>query len=193
MPGAWWDGGMVNINIIPWNAINSQPTLMAYPPTTANKNPVAVIDGVWFCIKRDVFDQIKFDEATYKGFHYYDVDISLQIQQLGYHVYSVFDIIIEHFSKGDMNKNWCDNALIFKNKWQSVLPVSVGNIPYKLKCEAELKTLNEFVLVMHRNGVQPKIIYKLAFNHLVKFRKGFFYYKVPLQISKYLIKRITGK
>jgi len=193
MPGAWWDGEMVNVNIIPWNATNGQFTLTAYPPVKTNKNRVVVIDGVWFCIKKAVFDQVKFDEEHYKGFHYYDVDISLQAHQAGYHVYSIFDILIEHFSKGDMNKNWCNNALVFKNKWQAILPVAVGNIPYKLKCEAELKTLNQFTYIMRKNGVSPRHIYQLAFNNLVKFHKGYFYYKIPLQLGNYIFKFFTSR
>ena len=190
MPGAWWDGGMVNIHIIPWNAVNNQPTLMAYPGAAGNKKRVAVVDGVWFCIKRDLFDQLKFDEITYKGFHYYDMDISLQVHRAGYHIYSVFDILIAHFSKGDMNKNWCDNALIFKNKWENILPVIVGHVPYSTQCEAELKTLTEFILIRHQNGVPTKLIYRLAFKHLLKLSWRHFYYKYPLRLSKYLFKSI---
>jgi GT2 family glycosyltransferase len=192
MPGAWWDGGMVNINIIPWNAINEQPDTLAHSSRKENRIKVAVLDGVWFCIRKSLFNSIKFDEMNYKGYHFYDVDISLQVHQTGYNVYSVFDILIQHYSKGDLNSNWLENALIFKNKWQKILPVAVDNTNYIQRCEAEINTLQKFVHISLKNKIPPKIVYKLAFNQLRKFYTGLFYYKTAIHLSKYLIRSITG-
>ena len=48
--------------------------------------------GVWFCIRKKLFEHVKFDDKNYSGFHFYDIDISMQIQAQGFQIFSVFDI-----------------------------------------------------------------------------------------------------
>lgn len=86
----------------------------------------AAVDGLWFCIPKRMFRQIKFDENTYQGFHLYDLDISMQVQMTGKIVMICDDIIIEHDSVGLFNQSFSDNLGIFSNKWKDVLPLQRG-------------------------------------------------------------------
>ena len=187
MPGSWWAGGLVNINIIPWYSKNNKPDFLTCPETSLNKNRVITLDGVWFCLKKELFTKIRFDDINFKGFHFYDIDISLQIHQLGYKLYCVFDILIAHFSKGDMNKNWIENAFILKNKWEQVLPASCIKLTYTQQCKAELKTIRELVLTMLQNKDRHKNAYKKALMELGSFYKGYFYPPILFQLIKYFI------
>lgn len=187
MPGSWWAGGLINIHIIPWHAKNKAADILSYPKTTQNKNQVVTLDGVWFCIRKKLFNSIKFDETAFGGFHFYDIDISLQIHQSGYKLYCVFDILIEHFSKGDMNANWLENAFILKNRWQKQLPVACIKLDYALQCEAELKTIKELVFVMLQNKLPHKQVYRKGLAELSSFSKGYFYPPILFQLTKYLI------
>jgi len=51
------------------------------------------------CMRRELMQNIRFDE-TFNGFHAYDYDISIQSIVAGYTNYTIYDIKIEHFSKG---------------------------------------------------------------------------------------------
>jgi hypothetical protein len=82
LPGGWWSGGLI------CQHINGQNDY-AYQPIVNNALPVVAIDGLWFCIKKEIFNYISFDEDRFKGFHYYDIDISLQIKDLGFDILSL--------------------------------------------------------------------------------------------------------
>src|SRR5215467_10902842 len=56
------------------------------------KKKVVALDGMWLCTKKEIFDQFKFDEITYGGFHGYDIDFSLQVNTK-YDVFVIFDIL----------------------------------------------------------------------------------------------------
>jgi len=89
---------------------------------------VVAVDGMWFCIKRDIFEHtsLKFDEKSFNQFHFYDFDISMQIYALKMKTKVVPDILIEHFSTGSFDKVWYDNAFIFYKKWKDYFPIAIG-------------------------------------------------------------------
>ena len=41
---------------------------------------VVVLDGVWLCCRRDIWLETPFDSQKYNGFHFYDLDFSLAVQ-----------------------------------------------------------------------------------------------------------------
>jgi hypothetical protein len=41
-------------------------------------SPVVACDGCFMAVRRELFDAIRFDEATYHGQHFYDLDFCLQ-------------------------------------------------------------------------------------------------------------------
>ena len=84
---------------------------------------VVLLDGVWLCTKKEVFDQYTFDEIMFTGFHGYDIDYSLQVNTK-YNLYVVFDILIHHYSEGNPDKNWVNSAVLINKKWMARLPVS---------------------------------------------------------------------
>lgn len=97
-----------------------------------NLMEVVAVDGFCFFIRRSLFDRIAFDEKTYKGFHLYDMDISLQVIEAGYKVCVCRDVLAEHywsesrqFSKqgGDL---FSYNLGLFTQKWRGILPIHKG-------------------------------------------------------------------
>ena len=83
-----------------------------------------VLDGLFLCTRKALFDQYKFDETHLPGFHGYDIDYSLQLA-LHCQVVVVFDILISHFSEGRPNRQWMESILAVHHKWKKQLPVSV--------------------------------------------------------------------
>lgn len=101
---------------------------------------LAVFDGLWFCIKRKLFDQIRFDEEMYSGYHFYDSDIAMQIQCANYRIKTIPEVWIMHLSGGNINQSWLKNAHTFYKKWNFVLPISYITIDNReariLECKA---------------------------------------------------------
>lgn len=93
---------------------------------------VVCVDGFCFFARKNLFEKISFDEFSYKGFHMYDMDICMQVINLGYKVCVTTNILIEHF--WSYNKFMIsrkdgkfDNDLItFTNKWHNSLPIHRG-------------------------------------------------------------------
>jgi glycosyltransferase involved in cell wall biosynthesis len=92
---------------------------------------VVAFDGLFFAIPKKLFDNIRFDEKTFPGFHFYDLDICMQIRKT-HRLLVTWDIMLKHFSGGNMNQVWLDYGKRFLEKYRSVLPVScvpAGEIP----------------------------------------------------------------
>lgn len=85
---------------------------------------VLIVDGVFLGMRKSVWMRCKFDEKILTGFHFYDMDISLSIQQLGLRVCVTYEILLEHFSFGKNNREWLLEAEIVHKKWRSKLPWS---------------------------------------------------------------------
>ncbi len=91
---------------------------------------VAIVDGCWFCIKRELFtrDILKFDEKTFPSFHLYDSDMSMQVNMAGLDIYICADIVLEHFSEGMYTPEFQQGLADFLKKWKDHLPLSVENV-----------------------------------------------------------------
>jgi hypothetical protein len=91
-------------------------------------NEVVILDGVWMCCRKEIWRQTPFDERSYKGFHFYDLDFSLASFQKGYKNFVSQQILLEHFSAGFMDKTWIETAGIFHKKWNAVLPLGLKDV-----------------------------------------------------------------
>lgn len=91
---------------------------------------VVACDGFCFFVRKSVFDTISFDEKTYSGFHFYDMDICMQTLFAEFRVCLIKDILIEHEWSENPNKKGMElfntNRDVFFNKWNTHLPISRG-------------------------------------------------------------------
>ncbi|MHB8261602.1 MAG: glycosyltransferase [Bacteroidia bacterium] len=170
-PSPWWSNSMLNDhlvnNIQHWNGnisnthynqlisrnANEIITRQYNNPTRQNVVDAIVLDGLWFCIRKGLFDigDIKFDESTFKGFHCYDSDISLQVKQYA-RVCVVYDILIEHFQQGSINRSWFESVLSLNRKWRDKLPIFAKKNDESKYPLYEWETLRTFVYWMESNG-----------------------------------------
>lgn len=99
--------------------------LMKRPQNIKNiKNQVVFLDGVFLCMRKELTEKIHFDENL-KGFHGYDLDISLQSHNAGYKNYMVSDIMIEHLSSGNKTRRYYQNLITVYRKWEKTLPIDI--------------------------------------------------------------------
>lgn len=142
MPSAWWDcpedQKIINIK----QHINNETVENWKQGWNDNKiEQVAVIDGVFMVGKRD--NLIQFTTKL-KGFHNYDLCLSLLYKQNNYKVVVTQNILIEHFSLGIINKSWFESTLQFDSLFKRFLP---------LKTESSLSK-KQFKMQEFKNGMR---------------------------------------
>ena len=75
LAGPWWSGGVVSKFLLQ-NDLN-EPEYLAYETPVNNQLAAVVLDGVWICIRKSLFEKIQFDTKSLQGYHFYDIDICL--------------------------------------------------------------------------------------------------------------------
>ncbi|WP_434037645.1 glycosyltransferase [Formosa sp. 4Alg 33] len=132
----------------------------------SNSDEVAVVDGCFLGMRKGVWEQFNFNEDTLKGFHIYDIDISIRILRK-YKVIVLNDILIEHKSDGVFNYNWYEESEKYHKHNQNLLPAQVESVK-------NVETLNGFALkslVMRSKGLKlsfqkkANLLFLLLTNH----------------------------
>jgi hypothetical protein len=195
-PGGWWSTGAGYLYLLQSASADASPKLENYFPENEITRNVVALDGVWFCIRKEIFNQIRFDESTFKGFHLYDIDISLQVYEAGYQLLCVKDILIHHFSTGALNEQWVQTMLLFNKKWKSKLPVSCSHFTRAQKCLMEYRVVNTFISdqlrLAGKLNTSPSRIYWSAIKKMMGFRPGYLYSKTPYWLIKLFIKYLLN-
>ncbi len=84
---------------------------------------VIVVDGLFFAIRKELFKTIQFDEKTFDRFHFYDLDICMQVRK-SHKVMVTSSILVKHFSGGTFKEEWSRYGKKFIDKYYNDLPVS---------------------------------------------------------------------
>ena len=126
----WWHAGL------PWS---SGAVAMPFEGKKLflnhwNPEPWPVVDGIQgidgLCIiaRREVAEEIGFDEATFDGFHLYDLDFSFSAWRTGKKLGVCCDIPVIHASIGSYNKEHAHYASLFIKKHRDALPGNASKI-----------------------------------------------------------------
>lgn len=158
MPGIFLDSGDVYWNLLQSNHNETNTIHLYNNPLNVEIQQVNVVDGVWICIKKELFNKIQFDEYTYSGFHFYDYDVCMQGINNGFKVAVIYDILIEHFSYGFKDKGWIENSSAFAEKWSHLLPIGLEKND-EITCREMLgKALLKYKSVLENNHYSPEYI-----------------------------------
>lgn len=127
--GCWWSTNQVNCRGAVYHPSTNQTPfgmhLNAWPHMTAQFGQTVICDGVLLMCSKRTFKKLKgFDSETFKGFHFYDVDITLRAHLLGLQNY-VAPIPLLHNSYGVTNGNWEENRKLFVQKHSRNLPTRI--------------------------------------------------------------------
>jgi len=87
-----------------------------------------VVDGLWFAVRKTLFEKCRFDSETFPKFHFYDLDICMQALEFG-KVFITTDIRVLHKSEGTFKEEWKEWNNIFVDKWKEKLPAKTYNEP----------------------------------------------------------------
>ena len=156
VPASWSSLLSLSENIIQSDRSGKKETEIFRLPLNYNKSvrSVILLDGVFMCMRRELMEKIRFDE-TLNGFHGYDFDISIQSTVKGYVNNVIYDIVLEHFSRGKTDKLYYKNLITVFKKWESYLPVSLNNSSEKMLSEItknEDYNLQRLIKKMVRKG-----------------------------------------
>ena len=82
------------------------------------------LDGVFLACRKEVWQDIQFNESLLKGFHYYDIDFSFRASTK-YNNLVIRNIDLVHFTTGgDFGEPWIKTAFLFHKHFQSSLQAS---------------------------------------------------------------------
>jgi GT2 family glycosyltransferase len=84
---------------------------------------VVAVDGLFFAVRRDLFKTIRFDEEIFDRFHFYDLDICMQVRRT-HRCLVTWDLLVKHQSGGAFDSAWKHYALRFIAKYRTELPAS---------------------------------------------------------------------
>lgn len=150
------------------------------------KTKAFAVDGVFLAIKKEIFKEISFNESV-EGFHGYDLDISLRTAKK-YNNYIVNDIIIEHFSSGNPNKQWLDNNIKIRRNIGSQFQLENNSTLEKIAYVNFLKAYFSYYKITLRNVLNTLEFYPLTkigfLDHLEIFKHYFYFFKYKKMYHK---------
>ena len=161
VPSAWWFNNYFAKSARNMLIRDKDKKLYRYysnPYNEKDKTEVVIIDGMWFCIRKDLFQEISFDEKTYAGFHLYDADISMQVLQHAKN-YVVYDILTEHKWSGNISKDYYEDLCRFSTKWQSCLPIQNKKINNGYMKKYNWHALRSLILEMKGRNISENLIH----------------------------------
>lgn len=178
------NGNSFFVNVLhPDSSDDKMSTPFYSNPKKSELQHVAAIDGLWFCVPKKVVKEFPFDESRLKGFHGYDVDYSLTVQQK-YRVAVTFEILIRHFSTGSFKRAWIDEIIEVHKKWKHQLPLLIEGFDGFNQQEEEKKAMISFMKKMVDNDYSFLEILKIfGFHNKI--------YRLPIKTSWYVLRTIS--
>lgn len=182
-PASWWSSVSASGQILQGSRENNKYVLrnnimLDYKQRDQDSIDVVVLDGVWFCIPKKIFDRIRFDDVYFSGFHCYDSDICYQILKLDLSVKVVFDILIEHKSLGSFNDEFFQQQKKCYIKWADFLPQIRGIEISQIDIDQIINSANnnfiEFITCNNQiKKIKKMLPYKIG-SSILKFKRKIF-------------------
>ncbi len=105
------NGNVYNLTVFSWNKKDVD---------------VVAVDGLFFAVRKELFDKISFDEVVFNGFHFYDIDLCMQVRKSRRCIVT-WDILVKHLSAGSFDETWRKYAARFVEKYRNELPASCAS------------------------------------------------------------------
>lgn len=166
-PSGWWhpyaNPATIFSNYIQSDRSREKHFMQSTNVSISRLSTVVCVDGFWFCTRRKIARELRFDEETFRGFHCYDIDFSLTVFQ-HYTVAVTYDIMIRHFSEGSNFTSWVEETIRLHRKWNARLPFDAIGLRHRQKRAEEQKAFDYFLLVMIEYGFPLRRTYGLLWS-----------------------------
>lgn len=92
------------------------------------------LDGLFFAVKRQVVQKVRFDENVFDGFHCYDTDFTFSVFLAGFKLAVVTDLPVLHASKGKYDAKWefYADRFLLKHRANLSFPKSTRPFQYEI-------------------------------------------------------------
>jgi hypothetical protein len=84
---------------------------------------VITVDGLWMAVRRDIWEQTRFNEDDFPAFHFYEHDFCMRARYGG-QIWVSQDIMVKHLSGGNFGPAWQSAAQKFREIYGHLLPLS---------------------------------------------------------------------
>ena len=112
---------------------------LRFQPGITDSEQVVNIDGVFMFIRREVWEEVKFDDQLLRGFHLYDIDFSFRVTK-SFRAAVLFNIDILHLTEGgNFGDEWLDYTLRWHEKYRNELPVHLDDSSRALARESKIR------------------------------------------------------
>jgi len=126
-PSSWWDIDDSDKYIYVRHGSREENELMQYgfgAQTRTHIAEVLSLDGLFIALRKST--GLRFNERL-KGYHQYDLGISIDAHLKGYKAVCTDLIDITHYSKGNIDKSWAESADVFFDLYARHLPLYVSS------------------------------------------------------------------
>ena len=114
---------------------------------------IHALDGVFIGMQRNVWESVRFDEATFDGFHIYDIDFTYRAHLAGYDLVVPLDLLLIHYSTGGFDLKWQAGNLKFARKFPALSNLPAvhrhSSLQVKLKTHEQIAQLHCGLLYHH--------------------------------------------
>ena len=114
---------------------------------------IHALDGVFIGMHRTVWETVRFDDATFAGFHVYDIDFTYRAYLAGFRLAVPMDLLLLHFSTGGYDLKWQAENLKFLRKFPSLSNLPAvhrhSNLHVKLKTIEQIERLHTGLMYHH--------------------------------------------
>jgi glycosyltransferase involved in cell wall biosynthesis len=163
IPSGWWEQPSTALvkNILQHRP-DGRVELLTGGFEDGKEQEVAVIDGVFMCLRRD--SRINFNKNL-EGFHNYDQSVCLDYLKKNYKVLVTNQILLEHFSNGTIDSRWLNATYNFHKLYKKHLPKIIGDA--ELGNKERVRQISRFIFHCKNTGNA-----KLAFKFWLKLLKN---------------------
>jgi Glycosyltransferase like family len=113
------------IEILHKNAKQETITLCNNPSRVVLENTVT-LDGVFLATRKSVWQEFPFNEKALHGFHLYDLDFSIRVQQK-FRIAVLFNFRLTHLTEGgSFGDHWVEDTIRWHRGHAKILPASVN-------------------------------------------------------------------
>ena len=108
---------------------------------------IQALDGLFIAVRRDVLGKVRWDEATFGGWHGYDTDFTFSAHLAGFRVGVMADIALLHASAGHLTPEWQNSMELFRRKHaRNIHPMPPRQ--YRM-CQVHARTKAEALEIMN--------------------------------------------
>ena len=129
---------------------------------------VVTLDGMCLIVRRDVWEQNRFDEELLVGFHGYDIDFSLSVSR-NYKNWVCNVVEMAHFSEGAYSNDWARTMVELNQKWQKHLPMTAYTMGDKELAKRQQEGEFYYIRFMWQKGFFNHVSLKDGLRHFKKY------------------------